>query len=207
MWIGVGGSIGSGKSILYSEYFKDLRYEEIELAGTMKKFLAEYYNKDINIFYDREIKEFNNFEFVIDGNLLNAISFEIYNNSFYLQSIKPVQEVIIKTSPRELLQYVGTEFLRNRKDDIHFDWVLKGKTKTGNENYYFQALRFPNEIEFVEKGNGVTLYIERGKDLTVNGKEHASENSVSGSDFNYVVSNDGTKEELFKRVEQIIKEN
>ena len=79
--------------------------------------------------------------------------------------------------------------------------------------------RFPNELEAVEKRNGVTIRVTRPKPRevflmnayeTINTftKEHASESALDSSVFQYELSNDGTMEDLIDKVRDIlIKEN
>ena len=205
MYIGVGGSIGSGKSMVYSEYLSYKGYKEVELAYPMKKFLADWYRQDISIFYDRDCKESNSFRFLVSEELVNAISKDVYDNENHLTDLKPFyKERFTFKSARELLQGVGTDILRLRDPGIHLWWSLRGLPVTGKEKYYFQALRFQNEIDFVKSYNGITIFLNRDSGLASIGKNHKSEKSVYGENFNFVLENNSSKEELFEKMDVLL---
>ena len=73
-------------------------------------------------------------------------------------------------------------------------------------------MRFPNELETVKKHNGITIRINRGlverTGKMIQGVEHSSETSLDNAEFDYVIENNGTIEELIEKVREILtKEN
>lgn len=131
---------------------------------------------------------------------------------------------------RRLLQVLGTEVGRDMIDpDV---WVKIAEKKilehwANGKSVVITAMRFPNEIEMLERLGGFSVWVERpDAERLSNGLEaeegrgtpdkvsegrtgsqeaiqsHASENSVSSSDFEYVLVNDGTLDQLYRKVEK-----
>ena len=193
MWIGVGGKQNSGKSYLYDILFKDSGFIEVELAKPMKKFFANFYQKDIDVFYNRECKENKAITFEINEDLYMALRKEFKSLGIRWTGEKALAPPIVY-SPRRLLQYIGTEVLRKENDNIHTEWALS--QYTSKDNLYIQALRFPNEIKKVVDNDGITIYLQRKEEITSD--EHISENAVSSKDFHHTVMNNGKDKEQFK---------
>lgn len=131
---------------------------------------------------------------------------------------------------REMLQRVGTEAMRN---NIHEDvWInalfseykpdgyrdkggtsleakfVKGKIEEikGNIEYIYPNwiitdMRFPNEMRAVERKDGITIRLQRGIETN---EGHPSETALDLFQFDYVVTNNGTIEELVEKVKEIL---
>lgn len=131
---------------------------------------------------------------------------------------------VIKTTPRLLLQLMGTECGR---DILHPNiWVnalmneytkrFAGKTFYAGgigrvvqeheyPNWIITDTRFPNELKAVEDRGGITIRVNRPNLIENN---HPSETSLDSATFDYVVYNTGTIEDLKEKVKEIlIKEN
>ena len=133
---------------------------------------------------------------------------------------------VIKTAPRLLLQLLGTKCGRNI---IHPNiWVnslmseyklikdtkvsefLKAEglpeTMNGGKEYYpnwiITDMRFLNEMEAVKKRNGITIRVNRN--LEESKDQHESETELDNAEFDYVINNDGTIEELIEKVREIL---
>lgn len=99
-------------------------------------------------------------------------------------------------SIRALLQELGTELARKYDPDV---WVRKmGEHLTEEQALLFpnsfvwcliDGTRFPNELIECD----ISVWIQ-GREET--GDTHASENSLGPDDFDYVVRNDGPKEDI-----------
>lgn len=137
----------------------------------------------------------------------------------------------IHSTYRELLQYIGTDLLR---DKLHSDvWVnalmskyypkicsgvthcaLAGKPEISCNkcpeypNWIITDVRFPNEAKAVKDRGGIIIRINR-YDITGQGKlnPHTSETALDDAEFDYTIDNHGTIEELIEKVrEMLIKE-
>ena len=119
-------------------------------------------------------------------------------------------------TPRLALQLLGTEVFRNH---FHQDiWILSMEARLREEknNVVVTDARFPNEIAMVRRAGGVIVRVKRGDDpewfdlakinpgamTEVYPDIHASEYSWCSVTPNYVISNDGTLEDL----EQVVKD-
>lgn len=102
---------------------------------------------------------------------------------------------------RELLQWIGTEAMRNV---IHQNVWVNALFSDYNEEskWIISDMRFPNEMEAVKKRGGITIRIERPN---TNKGTHPSETALDNVEFDYVIQNDGTKEDLIEKVYTILK--
>ena len=138
---------------------------------------------------------------------------------------------LIKPTPRFLMQYVGTNLLRNQ---LHPEiWVnaLMSEYKLYKEtkpfvnlilkdeeypNWLITDMRFPNEMEAVKKRGGITIRVNRPCNIcggsgyhkmscpVSKSGEHESETSLDKAEFDYVIENSGSIEELIEKVRKIL---
>ena len=133
-------------------------------------------------------------------------------------------------TPRLMLQLWGTEVCRaGFHDDI---WIasLENKLRKTTDDVVISDVRFPNEIKAIHNAGGIVIRIKRGDDPVwfeaaesfnrgpvanpswslskiklQNLKVHSSETSWVGGDIDAVILNDSTIDDLFLKVEEIIK--
>jgi hypothetical protein len=129
---------------------------------------------------------------------------------------------IIKLTPRLLLQLMGTECGRQILhpniwvNALFADYIQYKYTKNfinvtpKDENYpnwIITDVRFPNEKKVIEDKGGITIRVYR--DLH-NGNAHIapipheSEIALDNAEFDYVIDNNGTIEELIEKVKEIL---
>lgn len=121
-------------------------------------------------------------------------------------------------SPREILQFVGTDCFRNLfgskfqhiGDNI---WVMSTQRKINNliknglTKIVIPDIRFPNEIEFIKKNNGTIFKVIRtfekiqyeNKDT----EKHISENSIDHIQVDYTINNNNLKQ-LYNDIDDIV---
>jgi hypothetical protein len=126
-------------------------------------------------------------------------------------------------TPRWVLQYWGTEVCRKAfHDDI---WIasLENKLRSSKDNVIISDCRFPNEIESIRSAGGQIVWVQRGElpdwyndaveankgsNIALNAmkmrKIHASEWAWLGSNFDVIVDNNGSIEELFQQSKQLL---
>ena len=120
-----------------------------------------------------------------------------------------------ETKPRELLQHLGTEVIRNNIDKDFFIKRLCNDIRV--YSYYFDVItisdaRFPDEIITPKKlfDNVSTLKVVRSNfdtNLTLEEQKHSTETALDEfDDYDYVIENNGTIDELDKKVLKIVKE-
>lgn len=153
---------------------------------------------------------------------------EYYNNQnlkainlMYAESIKNYAKKITnwngsdETKPRTFLQTLGTEIIRNKIDDNFFTRRMIEDIHV--YSYFYDVIiisdaRFKNEIE-VPKQNFdkvVLIKIENHNmisNLTKTEESHISENALNDfNDYNYIINNDSSIEELKTKVYNILDE-
>jgi hypothetical protein len=98
---------------------------------------------------------------------------------------------------RRLLQVMGTEAGRQvLVDNIWVDTVLN---KVGNNNVVITDCRFPNEAQAVKDRGGYLVRVERPGVKAVNA--HPSETSLDNWDFDAVIANSGTLDDVERLAE------
>ena len=112
-----------------------------------------------------------------------------------------------KSTIRDIMQVLGTDLLRQGfNNNIHVAATL-GSIKE-NEKVIITDMRFPNELEAVKKHNCITIRINRGlverTGKMIQEPEHISETALdSYTEFDYVIENDSTIEDLIEKVKNI----
>ena len=147
---------------------------------------------------------------------------EIYNNIIQLQYGSYIKEYAKKisnwdgseeTKPRELLQQLGTNIIRENIDNKFFVKKMIDDIKV--YSYFFDTIvisdaRFKIEIDDIKNtfNNVIAVRIERpnfDNGLTLEQKKHPSEIDLDDyNKFDYKLTNDGTLEDLKKKVEKLV---
>jgi hypothetical protein len=126
-------------------------------------------------------------------------------------------------TPRWVLQYWGTEVCRKGfHDDI---WIasLENKLRNSKDHVVISDCRFPNEIASIRNAGGKILWVRRGElpdwyDLAIEAnknnnlaiqelkfrKIHASETAWIGTEFDEIIYNDGSINDLYQQVENLV---
>lgn len=125
-------------------------------------------------------------------------------------------------SPRLALQLMGTEAGRNV---FHTDvWVISLLNRAKGKDVVVTDVRFKNEIKYIQDNGGIIIRVKRGdepewyNDLltlkTANKRNlymamgglgiHQSEWDWVGSEFDYVIENDGTINDLGNKVDELL---
>lgn len=121
-----------------------------------------------------------------------------------------------ETKPREFLQQIGVELIKNTIDSRMLVRRIVEDIKV--YSYFYDVItisdaRFSEEIETIRDNfaNVVVIHIhglEDKNDLTDKEKQHATETSLDNyNNYDYDIDNSGTLEELETKVQDIIKEN
>lgn len=130
-------------------------------------------------------------------------------------SLKETTDEFWQTSPRRVLQFVGTDLFRDHLMEI-MPWinqniwveVVKKKIldewKTNpNTRFVITDVRFPNEIDLINQLNGITVRVSRPS-INIDTDPHPSEIQIETLPVMHEISNEGTKEELFNNAVQFL---
>lgn len=202
MIVGVVGFIGSGKGTV-GEILKQHNFHQLSFASSLKDVTADMFG------WPRHL---------LEGDTEESRTFREQRDEYWSQEFDK------DFTPRLALQLMGTEVGRNV---FHEDfWVIKTKMEMhkkmseGIENFVITDVRFPNEIKMITSEGGVLIELKRGitphwydiASKANSGDNHAlqwmknqsgvhpSEWSWIGYDVDYVIENNGTLEDLKKKI-------
>jgi hypothetical protein len=203
MIIGICGFIGSGKDTVadYLVNFHEFRRESF--ANTLKDAVAAVFG------WDRTL---------LEGRTKEAREWREQVDPWWAERL-----AMPTLTPRWVLQYWGTEVCRRAfHDDI---WIasLENKIRNSKDNVVISDCRFPNEISSIRSAGGTIIWVQRGalpdwydvavaanqghnyavQDLKMR-KIHASETAWVGTDFDVVVDNNGSIDDLYNQAKLIV---
>ena len=209
MIIGICGFIGSGKDTVadYLVNFHEFRRESF--ANTLKDAVSAVFGWD-RILLEGRTKEAREWREQVDPWWANRLG-------------------LPDLTPRWILQFWGTEVCRKSfHDDI---WIasVENKLRNSKDNVVISDCRFPNEIQSIKNAGGFVIRVSRGnepewyraaeivnkgptrnlswasnKAMLENFKVHASETAWVGTEFDYVLDNNESIDNLFNQVKNII---
>lgn len=116
-----------------------------------------------------------------------------------------------ETKPRELLQQLGVELIKNQIDENMLINRIKEDIKV--YEYFFDVIiisdaRFESEIEEIRNKNTTVIKIEgKENNLTQDQKKHITETALNNyNNYDYIIENKKTKKELKEQIEKIMEE-
>ena len=188
MIIGLCGLIGSGKNTVAEHLMEQHYYISVSFAETLKDAAACIFGWDRDMLEgatpeDRAARELK------DEWWSERLGFDV--------------------SPRYMLQYMGTEVMRN---NLHPDiWALSAEKLIKEnpwEQYVFTDVRFPNEAAMIRRIGGKVWHVRRGILPEWFGRNpehiHASETAWNNETFDATIYNDGTIEDLKTTIDNLL---
>lgn len=224
------------------KYYINSIWEQKAFAGKLKQIASLLTGVSIEMFEDQEFKnkelpeEWNTFYISNPklGKLYYPFSSKKEANDFALEEVTPrgifwrIEEQ--KTTPRLLLQVIGTECIRDKVhpnawvNALFADYKPKNTISKINEkgnvigtnislypNWIITDMRFPNELEAVKSRGGITIRVNRFEQISTSvrvhgiGVPHESETALDNADFDYTIENNSSIEDLIHTVSLILK--
>lgn len=203
MIIGICGLIGAGKDTAADYLVNFHEFKRESYAGTLKDAVAAVFG------WDREL---------LEGRTKAAREWREQIDPWWSQRLD-----MPNLTPRLALQLWGTEVCRKAfHDDI---WIasVENKLRTTKDHVVISDCRFPNEIASIRRAGGRIIRIVRGPDpewytiaesanrgdnkarewLGLNGI-HASEFSWAGTEFDMIIDNNGSVEDLYTQLKNLV---
>ena len=211
MIIGICGFIGSGKDTIadYLTNFHGFRRESF--ANSLKDAVAHVFG------WDRTM---------LEGRTKQAREWREQPDIWWSERLG--REI----TPRKILQLWGTEVCRKGfHDDI---WIasLENKLRTSTDDVVISDCRFPNEIKSIRNAGGIVIRVKRGPEPewyewaeSANRGEvqnfswstskakleragiHASETAWVGTEFDAVLDNDGSIDDLYAKIKDLVSDH
>ena len=204
MIIGIVGNIGEGKDTIAEYLEKHHDFTRESFAGTLKDAVSAVFGWN---------------RFLLEGQTNESRAWREEVDQWWAQRLN-----IPGLTPRWVLQQWGTEVCRRSfHDDI---WIasLENKLRKVQSNVVISDCRFPNEFLAIKNAGGKIIRVKRGPEPewhshvagALNGNIedllylkhsgiHESEWAWYGLEVDYIISNDGTLEELYSKVTEITK--
>ena len=194
MLIGIVGLIGSGKDTVAEHLVEHYGYKRDSFAKSLKDAVSAMFN------WEREM---------LEGSTDSSRHWREQPDKFWSEKFgKPV-------TPRWVLQYFGTEVMRGHMYDAI--WVDSCIGRYKGQNTVISDTRFPNEVKRIREHGGKIILVKRGPDPewftnylegNIEPKDiHSSEYAWAKEEFDYVIKNDGSKQELFDNLNKLLVSN
>jgi hypothetical protein len=204
MIIGVCGFIGSGKDTIADYLVGFHGFRRDSFAGTLKDAVAAVFG------WDREL---------LEGRTPEARQWREQVDSWWAERLN-----MPNLTPRWVLQYWGTEVCRQGFHDDIWIAALQARLAKRNDHTVISDVRFPNEIGAIREQGGKIVWVQRGEkpvwcDTLIKMRQdstsdacadymkqfnvHASEWAWVGTNFDAVIDNNGTIDELYNNIKNL----
>jgi len=188
MLIGVVGLIGSGKDTVSKRLEQKHGFRRDSFAKSLKDAVSAMFN------WDREM---------LEGNGEDSRRWREQPDEFWSKKFGKT------VTPRWVLQHFGTEVMRQHMHDAI--WIDSCLSRYDGRPTVISDTRFQNELKTIKENKGQIILVKRGELPTREQMQdkgaHKSEWDWMGWKFDHVIDNDGTKEDLYKKVDDLVVSN
>lgn len=176
----------------------DANIEKIAFAMPLKVICSKVFKMDMSLFQDTKLKEkeLDTYVNLTEQNIVQVLKEFKITEYDYDTHIRPHIGQVFET-PRQLLQYIGTDVLHPLDPLIHVKTALGPKDP--NKLTLVTDLRFPQEFEALQAyENVITVHVVRAAAGGASKDTHKSETSLKSFAklCSYQLDNNGTKEQL-----------
>lgn len=205
--IGITGFAGSGKDTVADYLCENFNFTRLSFAQTVKDVLSVIFGWD---------------RFLLEGRTKESREWRETKDTWWANRLD-----IPDLTPRKMMQFIGTDVLRDHFHDDIWIAALESKILNLQGNIVVTDCRFPNEIAAIKQLKGICIRIKRGIEpewyndaLYINQnldtvykevlmdrleyfKVHPSEYKWIGSEFDKVIENT-TFEELYSKIDKLM---
>ena len=206
MIIGICGFIGSGKDTAANYLVGWHGFRRDSFAGALKDAVAAVFG------WDREL---------LEGLTTEARAWREQVDPWWAERLG-----MPHLTPRWVLQHWGTEVCRQGFHDDIWIAALENRLRSRTGHTVISDVRFPNEVHAIRNAGGRIIWIKRGADpewcsTLVQMREHdialgirtdymrqfnvhASEWAWVGTQFDAIVDNNGSVEQLYEQLKNLV---
>lgn len=206
--IGLSGKLGAGKDTVGRIIQCIAAIRDNQFKGNFKEFLEfveEEEEEDINSRVSWAIKKYA-YKLKLIASVLTGIPIYKFEDQDFKKTILGPEwdyiseNVEVPMTVREFLQKLGTDAIR---DGLHKNtWTNALFADLGEyDKWIITDVRFPNEADEIRKRGGIIVRINRNEDTG----NHPSETALDSYNFDYVINNTGTIEELENKAADMLK--
>jgi len=191
MLVGVVGLIGSGKDTVAERLVQEHNFKKDSFAKSLKDAVSSMFN------WDREM---------LEGKTDESRAWREKPDVFWSKRFGK------DVTPRWVLQYFGTEVMRQGMHDSI--WIDSCMARYDGKPTVIADTRFENEIKIIREMGGSILLVKRGQDPdwftdyvegnVVPKNVHLSEYAWAKSEYDHLITNDGTLEDLHSKIDDLI---
>ena len=140
--IGILGSIGSGKNTVADELVKEYNFQPLSMADGLKSALSVIFG------WEKEL---------LDGITKESREWRERVDPWWASRLN-----MPDLTPRKMLQFWGTELVRNHFHDDTWVASMERRLVGTNSNVVISDVRFPNEIAAIRRAGGKLIKVQRG---------------------------------------------
>ena len=199
MIIGIVGFQGSGKDTIADYLVNIHEFRRESFASTLKDAVSAVFG------WDRDM---------LEGRTRHSRAWREQVDLWWAERLG-----MPNLTPRWVLQYWGTEVVRQGFHDDTWIASLENKLRKTTDDVVISDCRFPNEIDAIKRAGGIVIRVTRGPEPTwfemarrANaGSEidklalerlavHASETAWIGTEFDAVIDNNASLDQLYSQI-------
>jgi hypothetical protein len=130
------------------------------------------------------------------------------NNEQLYGDLKTTADPFWGMTPRRMLQFVGTDLMRNQLREDIWAKTLERRAKNDPEtSVVITDLRFWNEVDAIRRLGGYVIKCERQVEFDPDQDTHPSETDLDNYvDWDYMLDNTGTMEDLETQVRSMVED-
>ena len=206
--IGVAGWKAAGKDTIGKYFIDNHGYTKDSFAASLKDLVSAVFC------WDREL---------LEGATTISREWRETPDEWWEEHLNwnqhPGHKLSERFTPRFALQYIGTQVFRENMD--YNIWVSSLKRRLlNNKKVILTDARFPNELQMVKDLGGILIWVKRGPlpewydhAISANNKSELSEYLIKnkykvhesewkwvGWDFDYIIENDGSIDDLYSKL-------
>lgn len=206
MFVGILGLIGSGKGTVASRLVEKHNFRQDSFAASLKDACADIFG------WERHL---------LEGDTKESRKWREEPDLWWAHTLdRP------GFSPRQALQLMGTDVIRNGFDDrIWLLSVLNRYQRNSSQSVVISDVRFRNEVDFIKNNGGRLIHVIRGelpawytvaqqanngdlpslnRMLTEFSTVHRSEWDWIGTPIDFLMHNDGTLDDLYTEIDKVV---